>query len=121
MKVIHTIAATSGSRKFFLGTDSAPHAAHLKEAATGCAGCYSAHAAIEMYAEVFDGVGALDKLEAFAAQNGARFYGLPENPHTLTLVKETQLVPPKVPFGEDEVLVPMRGGESVGWRVRYAD
>ena len=82
---------------------------------------FSAATAIELYAEVFEAAGALDKLEAFAAQNGARFYGLPENPRTLTLVKETQLVPPKLPFGEHEALVPMRGGESVSWRVRYAD
>jgi dihydroorotase len=117
------VAAITGEKahKFFLGTDSAPHARSAKENACGCAGMFSAATAIELYAEVFEAAGALDKLEAFAAQNGARFYGLPENPHTLTLVKETQLVPPKVPFGEDEVLVPMRGGESVGWRVRYAD
>ena len=117
------VAAITGGKahKFFLGTDSAPHAQSAKENACGCAGMFSAATAIELYAEVFEAAGALDKLEAFAAQNGARFYGLPENPRTLTLVKETQLVPPKLPFGEHEALVPMRGGESVSWRVRYAD
>ena len=117
------VAAITGDKahKFFLGTDSAPHAQSAKENACGCAGMFSAATAIELYAEVFEAAGALDKLEAFAAKNGARFYGLPENPRTLTLVKETQLVPPKVPFGEHEALVPMRGGESVSWRVRYSD
>ncbi|VEJ21385.1 dihydroorotase [Neisseria animaloris] len=107
------------SHKFFLGTDSAPHARSAKETACGCAGMFSAATAIELYAEVFENAGALDKLEAFASQNGARFYGLPENLRKITLVKQTQLVAPKVPFGENEVLVPMRGGESVDWTVQY--
>lgn len=107
------------SHKFFLGTDSAPHARSAKETACGCAGMFSAATAIELYAEVFENAGALDKLEAFASQNGARFYGLPENPRKITLVKQTQLVAPKVPFGENGVLVPMRGGESVDWTVQY--
>ncbi len=80
-------AATSGSNKFFLGTDSAPHAAHLKEHASGCAGCYTAHAAMELYAEAFEAAGALDKLEGFASFNGPDFYGLPRNTSTVTLVK----------------------------------
>ena len=110
-------AATSGSSKFFLGTDSAPHAAHLKEAATGCAGCYSAHAAIEMYAEVFDGVGALDKLEAFAAFNGADFYGLPRNTDTITLVKESWTPPVSFAYGEGAQLKPLRFGEALPWKM----
>ena len=110
-------AATSGSTKFFLGTDSAPHAAHLKEAATGCAGCYSAHAAIEMYAEVFDGVGALDKLEAFASFNGADFYGLPRNSDTITLVKESWTPPVSFAYGEGAQLKPLRFGEALPWKM----
>jgi dihydroorotase len=109
-------AATSGSAKFFLGTDSAPHAAHLKEHATGCAGCYTALSAIEMYAEAFDAAGALDKLEAFASFNGPDFYGLPRNTGQITLRRETWTLPESVPFGEAE-LKPLRGGENVGWRV----
>lgn len=117
------VAAVTGEKahKFFLGTDSAPHARSAKENACGCAGMFSAATAIELYAEVFDEAGALDKLEAFASQNGARFYGLPENPRTLTLLKQTQLVVPKVPFADNEVLVPMCGGESVAWTVQYSD
>ena len=110
-------AATSGSAKFFLGTDSAPHAAHLKEAATGCAGCYSAHAAIEMYAEVFDNAGALDKLEAFASFNGADFYGLPRNTDTITLVKESWTPPEGFEYGEGAVLKPLRFGEALPWKM----
>ena len=110
-------AATSGSTKFFLGTDSAPHAAHLKEAATGCAGCYSAHAAIEMYAEVFDGVGALDKLEGFASFNGADFYGLPRNSDTITLVKESWTPPVSFAYGEGAQLKPLRFGEALPWKM----
>ena len=109
-------AATSGNAKFFLGTDSAPHPAHLKEHATGCAGCYTAHAAIEMYAEVFDTAGALDKLEAFASFNGADFYGLPRNKDTITLVKESWTPPESFAFGEAE-LKPLRSGESLPWRM----
>lgn len=89
-------AATSGSNKFFLGTDSAPHPAHLKEHATGCAGCYTSHAAMELYAEAFEAAGALDKLEAFASFNGPAFYGLPRNEGTITLKKESWTPPEKI-------------------------
>ena len=109
-------AATSGSPKFFLGTDSAPHPAHLKEHATGCAGCYTAHAAIELYAEAFDRAGALDKLEGFASYHGADFYGLPRNQGTITLNRQCWTVPDSYPFGEAE-LKPLRYGEELGWRV----
>jgi dihydroorotase len=90
-------AATSGSPKFFLGTDSAPHPAHLKEHASGCAGCYTAHAAIEMYAEAFDNAGALDKLEGFASFHGPDFYGLPRNQGTITLRRESWTPPSTSP------------------------
>lgn len=110
-------AATSGSSKFFLGTDSAPHAAHLKEAATGCAGCYSAYAAIEMYAEVFDNANALERLEAFAAFHGADFYGLPRNTETITLVKESWSLPESFDYGEGVRLKPLRAGESLPWKL----
>ena len=110
-------AATSGNAKFFLGTDSAPHAAHLKEHATGCAGCYTAHAAIEMYAEVFDHVGALDKLEAFASLNGPDFYSLPRNQSTITLVRESWMPPESFPFGEAD-LKPLRSGEALPWKLQ---
>ena len=109
-------AATSGSPKFFLGTDSAPHAAHLKEHATGCAGCYSAHAAIEMYAEAFDNAGALDKLEGFASFHGADFYGLPRNTGTLTLRRESWTPPDSFAYGEAQ-LKPLRSGDALPWRV----
>ena len=109
-------AATSGSAKFFLGTDSAPHPAHLKEHASGCAGCYTAHAAIEMYAEAFDTAGALDKLEAFASFNGADFYSLPRNQGTITLKKESWTPPESFAFGE-AALKPLRSGESLPWRM----
>lgn len=109
-------AATSGSPKFFLGTDSAPHPAHLKEHATGCAGCYTAHAAIEMYAEAFDAVGALDKLEGFASFHGADFYGLPRNRGTITLRRESWTPPESFAFGEAE-LKPLRSGETLPWRM----
>jgi dihydroorotase len=109
-------AATSGSARFFLGTDSAPHAAHLKEHATGCAGCYSAHAAIEMYAEVFDKAGALDKLEAFASFNGPDFYGLPRNTGKITLARESWTPPDSFAFGEAE-LKPLRAGEALPWKL----
>ena len=110
------VAATSGSDKFFLGTDSAPHPAHLKEHASGCAGCYTAHAALELYAEAFDSVGALDKLEAFASFNGPAFYGLPVNTGTVTLKRETWTAPDSYPFGE-AIVKPLRGGEALGWRL----
>ncbi|MCM5678779.1 dihydroorotase [Schlegelella sp. S2-27] len=109
-------AATSGSPKFFLGTDSAPHPAHLKEHATGCAGCYTAHAAIELYAEAFEAAGALDRLEAFASYHGADFYGLPRNTGTVTLQRESWTPPESVPFG-DAQLKPLRGGETLAWRL----
>jgi dihydroorotase len=109
-------AATSGSPKFFLGTDSAPHPVHLKEHATGCAGCYTAHAAIEMYAEAFDAAGALDKLEGFASFHGADFYGLPRNTGTITLQREHWTPPESFPFGQAE-LKPLRSGESLPWRM----
>ncbi|MEQ1657410.1 MAG: dihydroorotase [Hylemonella sp.] len=109
-------AATSGSPKFFLGTDSAPHPVHLKEHATGCAGCYTAHAAIEMYAEAFDAAGALDRLEGFASFFGADFYGLPRNTGTVTLKRESWTPPESFPFGEAE-LKPLRSGEALPWRL----
>jgi dihydroorotase len=108
-------AATGGNRRFFLGTDSAPHPAHLKEHATGCAGCYTAHAALEMYAEVFDRAGALGRLEAFASFNGADFYGLPRNSGTVTLERQEWTSPESFPFG-DAQLKPLRAGETLSWR-----
>lgn len=109
-------AATSGSGKFFLGTDSAPHAAHLKEHASGCAGCYTALSALELYAEAFDAAGALDRLEAFASVDGPAFYGLPRNTGTVTLRRESWTLPESVPFGEAQ-LKPLRGGETLAWRL----
>jgi dihydroorotase len=109
-------AATSGDPRFFLGTDSAPHARHTKEAACGCAGIFSAHAAIELYAEVFDSVGRLPLLPGFAAEFGADFYGLPRNPDFITLVPEPWQVPDSYAFGK-ETLVPLRAGEMVRWRM----
>jgi dihydroorotase len=110
-------AATSGSDRFFLGTDSAPHPAHLKEHATGCAGCYTAHAALEMYAEAFDSVGALHQLEAFASFHGPAFYGLPRNSGTVTLQRESWTTPESFRFGEAE-LKPLRGGEALPWKLQ---
>ena len=109
-------AATSGSHKFFLGTDSAPHPAHLKEHATGCAGCYTAHAAMEMYAEAFDNAGALDKLEGFASFHGPDFYNLPRNTGTITLRRESWTPPESFVFGEAN-LKPLRAGEALPWRL----
>jgi dihydroorotase len=109
-------AATSGSAKFFLGTDSAPHAAHLKEHAAGCAGCYTALCALELYAEAFDAAGALDRLEAFASFNGPAFYGLPRNAGTVTLERAAWTLPEALPFG-DAALKPLRGGETLNWRL----
>jgi dihydroorotase len=109
-------AATGGSPKYFLGTDSAPHSVNMKESACGCAGCYSAHAAIELYAESFDRAGALERLEAFASFHGADFYGLPRNTATITLKREAWVVPPSYPFGEHTV-VPLRAGETMRWRL----
>ena len=107
-------AATSGNPKFFLGTDSAPHARSAKETACGCAGIYTAHAGIELYAIAFEEAGALDKLESFASRFGARFYGLPENSDKISLVRESWTVPQSIALGE-ETLVPLRAGESIPW------
>lgn len=109
-------AATSGNPKFFLGTDSAPHARHAKEAACGCAGCYTAYAAIELYAEAFEQCNALDKLEPFASYYGADFYGIPRNTDYITLIREDWTVPASLTFGEDN-LVPLRAGEKLRWRL----
>lgn len=110
-------AAVSGNRKFFLGTDSAPHARSAKEASCGCAGCYTAHAAIELYAEAFEHAGALDKLEAFASLNGPDWYGLPRNTDTITLVRETWTVPAHQPYLPDDPLVPLRAGATIDWKL----
>jgi dihydroorotase len=109
-------AATSGSPHFFLGTDSAPHAAHLKEHASGCAGCYTAHAAIELYAQAFDAAGAMDKLEGFASWYGPDFYQLPRNESTITLRREAWTPPESYAFGE-AVLKPLAGGQALQWRM----
>ena len=109
-------AATSGDPKFFLGTDSAPHPRSGKETACGCAGCYTALAALEFYAEAFDSVGALDKLEAFASFHGADFYGLPRNKGTVTLRRKPTAVPASFPFDGD-ALIPLRAGEMLAWRL----
>ncbi len=111
-------AATSGNPKFFLGTDSAPHARSTKETACGCAGCYTAHAAIELYTEVFDAAGALGTLEKFASLNGPAFYRLPPNPDTLTLIKMPWEVPATHPYIEDDPLIPFHAGETLNWRVQ---
>jgi len=109
-------AATSGSDRFFLGSDSAPHASHMKEASVCGAGCYTALSALELYAEAFDAAGAIDKLEAFASVNGPAFYGLPRNAGAVTLRRETWALPETVPFGEAQ-LKPLRGGETLAWRL----
>ena len=109
-------AAVSGNPKFFLGTDSAPHARHTKEADCGCAGIYTAHAGIELYAEVFAAAGALGRLEDFASRFGATFYGLPCNTSTIRLVEEAWRAPAAIPFGADR-LVPFRGGEEIRWKM----
>jgi dihydroorotase len=109
-------AAMSGNPRFFLGTDSAPHARHTKEAECGCAGIYTAHAGIELYAEAFAAAGALDRLEGFASRHGAQYYGLPVNGDTITLAEEPWLVPADVPFNADR-LVPLRAGENVAWKL----
>lgn len=111
-------AATSGSAKFFLGTDSAPHAKHAKEAACGCAGMYTAHTAIELYAEAFENAGALDKLEGFASFYGADFYGLPRNAEKITLIKENWQVPTHLTF-DDDVLIPLRAGQLLPWKLLH--
>jgi len=116
-------AATSGDPKYFLGTDSAPHPRQGKETVCGCAGCYTAHAALELYTEAFESAGALDKLEAFASFHGPDFYGLPRNTYglprntkTLTLLRQPTSVPDRFPFGTD-TLIPLRAGETVRWRL----
>jgi dihydroorotase len=108
--------ATSGNPKFFLGTDSAPHARETKETDCGCAGLYTAHAALELYAEAFDGAGALDRLEGFASHFGADFYGMPRNKSKVTLERVEWEVPAEYPFGKSTV-VPMRAGQKIGWRL----
>lgn len=111
-------AVVSGNPKFFLGTDSAPHAKGAKESACGCAGCYTAYAAIELYAEIFDDLGALDKLEGFASHFGPDFYNLPRNSDKITLVKDEWQVPAEMPFGSD-VIVPLRAGETLRWKLEH--
>jgi dihydroorotase len=111
-------AATSDDSRFFLGTDSAPHAQHTKETACGCAGIFSAHAAIELYAEAFEGAGRLDRLEAFASERGADFYGVPRNEGAITLRRETWSVPDSYAFGPaSDRLVPFRAGSTLAWRM----
>ena len=110
-------AATLGSAKFFLGTDSAPHAKDQKENACGCAGCYTAYAAIELYAEAFDSMNALDKLEAFASFNGPDFYGLPRNESKITLIKQSWHMPEQLGLGDD-VVIPYRAGEQMSWKLK---
>lgn len=109
-------AATSGNPKFFLGTDSAPHARHTKETSCGCAGIYTAHGGIELYAEAFEAAGALDRLEGFAAFFGADFYGLPRNRERITMRKKAWAVPETLRYGSD-TLVPLRGGASIDWQI----
>lgn len=109
-------AATSGNPKFFLGTDSAPHARRAKESVCGCAGIYTAHAAIELYAEAFEQAGALDRLEAFASFHGPDFYGLPRNTGRITLERQDWTVPEELRFGK-EAGVPLRAGETIAWRL----
>jgi dihydroorotase len=113
-------AATGGHPRFFLGTDSAPHPVGDKESACGCAGAYSAHAALELYAEVFEAAGALDRLEGFASRHGAAFYALPTNPDTVTLTREPWRVPEGYPLGADRV-IPLRAGETLAWRLSSTD
>ena len=108
-------AATGGHPRFFLGTDSAPHPSQLKEHASGCAGCYTALSALELYAEAFEAVGALDQLEAFASFHGPDFYGLPRNTGTVTLRREEWTLPQTLPFG-GAPLKPLRAGETLAWR-----
>ncbi len=110
-------AVASGSTKFFLGTDSAPHEKHRKESACGCAGCYSAHSAIELYAQVFDELGCLEKLEGFASHYGADFYGLPRNSGTITLVRENWQVPAEIMLPNNQPIVPFFGGQTLNWRL----
>ena len=108
--------ATSGNPKFFLGTDSAPHSKNTKENACGCAGCYSAPTAIELYAQAFDQVGRIDRLEGFASFFGADFYGLPRNTNTITLVKEEQIIPTSLDYLDGEQIIPLYAGKTIQWR-----
>ncbi|MBK7646892.1 MAG: dihydroorotase [Betaproteobacteria bacterium] len=110
-------AATSGNPKFFLGTDSAPHARQTKEASCGCAGCYTAYAALELYAEAFEQAGALDKLEAFASFNGPDWYGLPRNTSKVKLLKQDWIVPADYPYISTDTIVPLRAGETLSWKM----
>jgi dihydroorotase len=110
-------AAISGNPKFFLGTDSAPHAQSAKETACGCAGCYTAHAGIELYAEAFEAAGALDRLEAFASFFGPDYYGLPRNAEKITLRRDALAVPASLDYLGGDRLVPLRAGESIAWRL----
>ena len=111
-------AAISGSSKFFLGSDSAPHARSTKESSCGCAGCYSAWAALELYAEAFDQLGAMDKLQGFASHYGADFYGLARNSKTITLVREQWTMPESLPLGDGQQIVPLLAGQTLQWRVQ---
>jgi dihydroorotase len=110
-------AATSGSKKFFLGTDSAPHAQSTKEAACGCAGCYTANAGIELYAEAFALAGKLERLEAFSSFNGPDFYRLPRNADAITLQRKGWTVPASQPYLGGDALVPFRAGENIAWQL----
>ena len=112
-------AATSGDKTFFLGTDSAPHTLETKESACGCAGCYTAHAALPFYAEVFEEEGALDKLEGFASHFGPDFYGKPRNTEQVTLVKQDLITPLSLSFGSSTV-TPLRAGETLSWHLETA-
>ena len=109
-------AVGSGSDRFFLGTDSAPHATHLKEHASGCAGCYTALSALELYAQAFDSINALDKLEGFASFHGPDFYGLPRNTGTVTLKREAWTLPEELPLGQAGIK-PLCGGETLAWQL----
>ena len=110
-------AAASGNPRFFLGTDSAPHAKDDKEAACGCAGCFTAASALELYTEAFEEAGALDRLEAFASFNGPDFYGLPRNGRTVTLQRTSWIVPAEFPYA-DQTIVPLRAGETLSWKLQ---
>lgn len=111
-------AVASGSTKFFLGTDSAPHEKHRKEAACGCAGCYSAWSALELYAQVFEDLGVLDKLEGFASFYGADFYGLPRNQGTVTLIKQPWQVPESITLPNGNPIVPFFAGKTINWQLQ---
>ena len=108
----------SGARQFFLGTDSAPHEKQRKESACGCAGCYSAWSALELYAQVFDELNALDKLEAFASTNGPDFYGLARNTTTVTLIKKRWQIPTEISLPNSHPIVPFFAGESIDWQIK---